>query len=47
MQWKKAEEGEWQAMKWLGANELGQSDKHEVENSGDIILTITRDDAAL
>ena len=33
MQWKTAEGGFWPAQKWIGQQELGQSEKHEQDNT--------------
>jgi len=38
LQWQAAEAGNVNMLKWLGANNLGQSDKHEVEGTVTINL---------
>jgi len=47
LQWKAAEDGNVNMLKWLGANELGQSDKIDQHVNGDLSITITSDDASL
>ena len=39
--WQKAEEGDWNAMKFLANNFLGMSDKQEVSANNDIKISFT------
>ena len=43
MQWKKAEEGNATLLIWLGKQYLGQTDKQEMEHSGQVGIKIVED----
>jgi hypothetical protein len=43
LQWKKAEQGDTTMLIWLGKNYLQQTDKQEIEHSGNVGVTIKDD----